>query len=337
MNKKQIVLSLLLLVPFAPGFSQLIPRLGQSRSGTSGFQFVKIGVDPRSAAMGFSAVADIKDGSATYWNPALASQTTGSQVYASVTDYFVDTKLNFVSYIHRHRQYAVGVSLQYLDSGTMNETTEFNQFGTGRTFSTAHISAGLTLSQQLTNYFSYGVTLRYLTERIEEVSISTGTVDFGFFYRVGETGLRFAVGMNNFGTDAKPSGETIRIGLPDSSHVNGVFVESTFENVTPPTTFNLGFAYDAVKRENLAWLVTAQLTKPSDNSERLSVGTEVTLVKRLQLRTGYQFGVEESLLPSFGIGLIQPMGKTRALGIDYGFAALERLGNTHRIAVKVSL
>jgi hypothetical protein len=337
MNKQLSLSILLLLAVTATSSAQLIPSLGQSRSGTSGFQFVKIGVDPRSAAMGFSAAADVTDGAASYWNPALASQAKGTQVYAATTNYYVDTKLNYLSYIHRYRQYALGVSLQYLDSGTMEETTEFDQFGTGRTFSTAHFNAGLTLSQQLTNYFSYGATVRYLMERIEEVSLSTATVDLGFFYRVGETGLRFAVGVSNFGADAKPSGRTIRIALPDTAHTDGVVEESEFQRVTPPTTFVLGAAYDVLKTGPVRWLATVQLTNPSDNAERLSLGSEWRVFDRFMLRGGYQFGVKEARLPNFGAGIVQPLGGKRTIGFDYAFSHLERLGNTHRIALKFSL
>lgn len=320
-----------------PAVAQLIPRLGESRSGTSGFQFVKVGVDPRSAGMGFSAVADVTDGAALYWNPALASRTNGSQLYTSMADYFAGTRVNYVSYIHRAGYLAVGASLQYLDSGEMEETTEFDQFGTGRTFSTAHVSAGLTVAQQVTDFFSYGLTLSYLTERIEEVSLSTAAMDFGFFYKVGDTGLRFAIGVNNFGADAIPDGKTGRLALPDSLAPDGLVEETDFERVTPPTGFNLGAAYDVMKNNTFSWLATAQLTKPSDNAERLSLGSEFVFLDRIALRTGFAFGVEEALLPSFGAGIRQPIGGKRTLGFDYSFSHLERLGNTHRIAIKLGL
>ncbi|HBQ59637.1 MAG TPA: hypothetical protein DD671_08440, partial [Balneolaceae bacterium] len=42
----------------------VFPSLGGSRSGTSGFQFLKINVDARSSALGGSNVADAMDGSA---------------------------------------------------------------------------------------------------------------------------------------------------------------------------------------------------------------------------------------------------------------------------------
>lgn len=305
----------------------LIPSLGSSRSGTSGFQFVKINVDARSAALGSSNVADAKDVSSLYLNPALAAQLRNHQFYVGHTAYFADISMNYAGYIHRFRNFAVGGALSYLDSGEMMETNEFNPLGTGRTFRTVHMAASLTFAQELTTLFSYGVTAKYLDERIEEVQAQTVVFDFGFFYKVGTTGLRFAIGLSNFGLDANPTGETTRPTL------SGPIVETDFERVSPPTTFSVGAAYDAWRDDNFAVLVTAQVTNPSDNAERFSVGSEVAYNNMVYLRTGYEFGVDEALLPSFGLGLQLPV-MNYGLGVDYGFSARDRLGSLHRITMK---
>lgn len=310
--------------------AQLLPSLGRSRSGTSGFQFLKINVDARSAAMGGSNVADAKDGSAFYVNPALAAQMDGSQVYLSHTAYFVDISMNYASYVHRMGNVALGGSLMYLNSGEMDETNEFNPFGTGRTFRTVHMAAGLSFAQRLTDLFSYGVTAKYLDERIEEVQAQNLVFDIGFFYRVGDTGLRFAIGLNNFGVDATPSGETTRTTL------DGEVIETEFEDISPPTTFIIGAAYDAWRNDDFSVLVTGQITNPSDNAERLSLGTELGYLDQFYLRVGYEFGVDESKLPSFGAGFKLPV-VNYDIGLDYGFTTRERLGSLHRLALKFNL
>ncbi|TVQ12338.1 MAG: hypothetical protein EA364_08925 [Balneolaceae bacterium] len=308
----------------------LLPSLGGSRSGTSGFQFLKVNVDARSAGMGNSNVADASGGSSLYWNPALAVQGSGSQLYLGHTAYFADISLNYASYIHKFRNIALGASLTYLDSGEMNETTEFQPFGTGRTFRTVHMAAGLSFSQELTNLFSYGVTVKYLDERIEEIEVKNVVFDLGFFYRVGETGLRFAIGLTNFGVDATPGGETTRLTL------DGEQVMTEFEDVSPPTNFVLGAAYDAYQGESLNVLVTGQLTNPSDDAEKLSVGAEMGYINQFFLRAGYQFGVDEVQYPNFGVGFRLPVAG-RSMELDYGFSARERLGSIHRLAVKFNL
>jgi hypothetical protein len=280
--------------------------------------------------MGNSNVADASGGSSLYWNPALAVQGEGSQLYLGHTAYFADIALNYASYIHKFRNVAVGASLTYLDSGEMKETTEFQPFGTGRTFRTVHLAAGLSFSQELTNLFSYGLTLKYLDERIEEVEVRNVVVDLGFFYRVGDTGLRFAIGLTNFGVDATPGGETKRLTL------DGEQVMTEFEDVSPPTNFILGAAYDAYKGESINVLVTGQLTNPSDDAEKVSIGAEMGYLRQFFVRAGYQFGVDEVQYPNFGVGFRLPVAG-RSVELDYGFAAREMLGNIHRLAVKFNL
>jgi hypothetical protein len=307
----------------------LIPSLGGARSGTSGFQFLKINTDARSAAMGGATAAVATDASSLFINPALAAQMTRSEVRVGHTAYFADVNMNSLAYVHRMRGMSLGGSLLYLDSGVMEETNEFNPFGTGRTFRTIHMAAAFTFAQELTNLFSYGLTLKYLDERIEEVQAQTVVFDIGFFYRVGDTDLRFAIGLNNFGIDATPSGETTRVTL------NGEVTETNFEDVSPPTTFIIGAAYDAYSSENIHVLLTGQLSNPSDNTERFSIGSELTFLNQFYLRTGYQFGIDEAILPSFGVGVNFPFSGYK-FGADYGFATRERLGSIHRIAFNIN-
>lgn len=308
----------------------LIPSFGDARSGTSGFQFTKIAADARSSGMGLSNVADAMDASSLYWNPGLAGQMESSEVMLGHTQYFADISMEYLAYVHRLKSFAIGASVQYLNSGDMDETTEFNPFGTGRTFRTVHASIGLTAAHQVTDLFSYGLTVRYLTERIEEVEINTGAIDFGFFYRVGETGLRFSVGLNNFGFDADPGGSTIRTTL------NGKEEISEFEDVSLPTRFIIGTAYDLYESDNLRAVISGQITNPSDNNEQFSFGGELGYMDQFFLRGGYQFGFEEIQLPSGGVGVKLPV-TGRTIAADYAFSPYDRLGNLHRIALRIIL
>ncbi|MTI87265.1 MAG: PorV/PorQ family protein [Balneolaceae bacterium] len=303
---------------------------GEDRAGTEGFQFTKIPIDPRSAAMGNSNMADAVDGSSLFWNPALAARLTGSNVMLNHTQYFADISLEYLSYIHKTGKFAIGGSVQYLSSGDIKETTEFDPFGTGRTFGTQHISIGLTGSHQITDLFSYGITLRYITERFIEVQYNTGAIDFGFSYLVGETGLRFAVGINNFGFDASPEGSVTDYGLDGEEKINPK------DDLSLPTRFNIGAAYDVIESKNNKLTLTAQITNPSDNSEQLNIGAEYGFVDQFFLRGGYEFGINERQWPSFGAGIKVPFSN-RELHADYGYTVYERLGGIHRIGVSISL
>jgi hypothetical protein len=321
------------VMPFgaAPALAQsILPSLGGDRAGLSGFQFTKIDVDARSAAMGSSNMADAVGAASLYWNPALASRTESSELMMGYTSYVADIPMQYVAGYARVGTFALGASLQYLSSGDMDVTTEFAPSGTGQTFRTSHYSIGLTASQRLTDSFSYGLTLRYLNERFFDVDYPTFGIDFGFFYAVGETGLRFGVGISNFGLDATADGSVSRLDLDAEG---GGVTETDLQSLLLPTRFSMGMAYDVLRTDTHGLLVTAQITNPSDNAERFGLGAEYAFLRQFFLRTGYQLGVDESNAPSFGGGVRMRVGSSE-LAIDYAYSAFERLGDVHRMAVK---
>jgi len=315
--------------------AQLLPALGGERAGTSGFQFLKIPVDARSSSLGNSVVASADDASALFWNPALAAQLGGPQVGFYHTAYFVDVSLSMVaaSYPVGNSGFTVGATLQTLFSGEMDVTTEFQPFGTGESFSLTDMALGLTVSQSLTDLFSYGVTARYLRESVIEVSASTVVFDLGVFYRVGDSGGQMAVAIRNFGVDAKPGGSIDRKVIA----TDPIVTETSFERITPPTTFHLAFMYELLRSSELnALQLSAELSNPSDHSENMNLGAEYAWNNMLMFRIGYRFGIEEYRLPGLGVGIRMPVGNY-SFRFDYGFSELERLGTVHRFGFNISL
>lgn len=327
-----IALLVFLAVPTAQ--AQLLPTLGGERAGTSGFQFLKVPVDARGAALGESVVADANDVSALIWNPALAARLPGLQAGFHHTAYFVDVTLDFVGVTYRlPAGITLGGSLQTMNSGEMKVTTEFEPSGTGETFRLIDVAAGLTWSQQLTDLFTYGITTKYIQESVAGLTASSVVFDLGVHYMVGSTGARMAVAVRNFGFDGRPEGELSRPVIANDP----IRIESEFEAMTPPTTFHLGFAYDILDDAGGNSLTAlAQLNNPNDNAEYWTLGAEYGFNSMFFLRAGYRFGVEEIDAPSLGAGIHLPVAG-RSLNIDYGFNRMARLGNVHRFGLTISL
>src|SRR5690606_10821853 len=127
---------------------------------------------------------------------------------------------------------------------------------------------GLTVSQALTDLFSYGVTAKYVRESTYDLITQTALVDLGVFYRVGDTGAKLGVAIRNFGLgNASPSGE---VGVLDPD--GGTTTLEDSEQITPPTTFLLGVAYDLLRdSDQHALTLAGQLTNPNDNAERFNL------------------------------------------------------------------
>lgn len=325
--------SIFILLAFATAVqAQVLPAFGEERSGGAAFQFLKIPVDPRGAALGETVVSNANDASSLFWNPALAAQGGGTEVGVASAAYFADIALHYAAGYSEVGPVTLGVSVQALDSGEMPVTTEFSgPEGTGETFRLTDVAAGLSVSQALTDLFSYGVTAKYVRESAAGVSTSAALVDLGVFYKIGDTGVQLGVAIRNFGFENTPSGSI------DRTTLGGTVTETEFEGAEPPTTFMLGASFRpfaATSQHDL--VLSGQLTNPSDNAERYNVGVEYTWNQLLALRAGYRFGVDEASLPSVGAGLLVP-GIGPDVRIDYGFTNLERLGSVHRIGLNVRL
>jgi len=319
--------------------AQVLPAFGEDRSGTSGFQFLKVPVDARGAALSGTVAATADDASALYWNPALAARG-GTQVGLATARYVADVALHYAAGFTEINTpigpTTIGLSLQALDSGEMDVTTEFSgPDGTGETFRLVDVALGLTVAQSLTDLFSYGVTGKYVRESVADVVSQAGLLDLGVAYRVGDTGVRLGVSIRNFGFQVTPGGEISRVGL------DGEVVVEDFDGIDPPTTFLLGVSYAPLRAFGAAegphdLTVSGQLTNPNDNAERFNLGAEYIWNETLALRAGYEFGLEEASAPSFGAGIIVP-GLGPDLRVDYGFNRFDRLGNIHRIGLNLKL
>jgi len=330
-----LLICLILGLSVGSADAQLIPSFGRDRAGTSGFQFLKIPVDARSAAMSQAVATNAMDASALFWNPALIAQAPARTIFGvSHTRYFADVQINYLAAAQDIAGMTVGVSLQTMDSGDMDVTTEFQPFGTGESFKVLDMSLGLTVAQQLTDLFSYGVTAKYVEEGIASVTFKTFVIDAGIYYRIGDTGANMGVSIRNFGFDSASDGEIERTVISNT----GTLVEDAFEDITPATTFLMGLSYDVFHRSggDNSLLLAVQLNNPNDNAESYNVGAEYTWNSLLALRTGYRFGVDELDMPSLGFGLILP-GLGPDVRFDYGFNHLERLGSIHRISLDVGL
>lgn len=309
----------------APGQS-LFPELGGQKAGISSFQFLKIGVTSRAVAMGEAFVAVANDASSLYWNPAGAVQFQENELQFAHADWFADIRHQFGAYVHHFgRSDAVGISVIALHMDDIERTTVTQPFGTGEFFTYRDLAFGLTYARQMTDLFSFGVTVRYIDETLAEVKMRNIFLDLGAFYWTGFGSTRFAFVLSNFGRSAKPSG---------SVEVFGVGKVDQFEDFPAPTQLKIAFAFDPVNNEASKVTATVQLNHPTDNRENVALGGEYTWHDVLSVRGGYRLNVDSQGFPALGAGVQVPVSSTK-VGFDYSFSDFEVLGNVHRFTVWV--
>jgi Type IX secretion system protein PorV len=324
---------ILLLIVTIRVEAQILPAYGDSRTATTGWQFLKIGPDGRSAAMSEAFLAVVDDVSSLYWNPAGITQLDTNKFNFAVdyVDFAAGTNLNFGGITYRiDDNTLVGVSLQFFDAGEMDVTTEFMPFGTGQTFRATDLGIGLTLAKELTDQFSFGVTAKYIREDLASVHNQNVVFDFGFQYDIGIQNTRFAVAISNFGFNTQPGGEIAVLNLNDSTSIN------EFTEIAVPTVFRLGFAWDAIKNDKHILTTALQLNHPTDNNETYSIGLEYGWKQLFYARTGYTFATDSGAFPAFGFGtkINRNFGSIR---LDYGFNYLDNLGMVNKIGIAYTL
>ncbi len=321
-------IALLSLLALPAMHAQLLPRLGGQRAGISALTFLKIDPSPRSAAMASANVSLSGDVYSTNTNPAGLADVDKLCFAASNTFWAAGINHAFFSGVKPTKIGVFGLSITSLMTGRMERRTEFQPDGTGQYFSASNTAIGLSYSKRLTDYFSYGVTLKYVNEQLAEYVAQTAVVDLGFLYRTDWKDLSFAVAMQSFGTNSKLKGDY----EPDGLNSKPV----TISAYPAPTTFKLGVSMIPWKTDDKSLTVIAQLNHPSDNAENIRIGVEFEYKKLLYLRAGYKINVDDQKYPTAGLGVKAHIGK-HALHIDYAVDPTPYLGWIHRFGLSFGL
>lgn len=327
-------LQLVLIFVVTASKAQILPSFGDSRTGGTGMQFLKIGVDARSASMAGAIVAITNDVSSVYWNPAgITGIDTGKvNVQLSYAKYFGDISANFAGAVIKSGKLSfVGFNVMAMNYGKMDETTEFEPKGTGRTFTPVNYSIGITYAKILTNNFSFGITGKFAQEGYAGVYVNNAMFDLGLKYDVGVKHTRFGASFSNFGFNVSPSGEVKILKF------NGTQTVTNFNEVSVPAIFRLGVAFDPVHNNKHILTLAGQLNHPTDNNETYAIGAEYSYLKIGYLRSGYEFFTDEKYIaPSFGAG-IKILRRFGGLTVDYGIIAKSSLGNIQRITLGINI
>ncbi|MGQ0722091.1 MAG: PorV/PorQ family protein [Candidatus Eiseniibacteriota bacterium] len=290
--------------------------------GTSGAQFLKIGVGARAVGMGETFVAVADDATAAWWNPAGVARITQdghAHVTLNHSTWPADISHEFFGYAFTYRglpgSYAFTSTVLQMDPIPVR--TEFSPGGTGDNFDAGSFNLGLTWAKNLIDRFAFGLTAKFLHLGLEDENADGFAVDFGTLYY----------------TDYK----TIRIGMAiQSMGPSLTFIEDSFPL---PTMFKVGTAMDAYQSEDHNVLLAFEFDHPSDNAERASFGTEYTLKTfqpnvTLQVRGGYRYNRDEESLTS-GFGVEFPTGSASWIRVDYGFSAMDFLDDVHKFSAEL--
>jgi len=269
-----------------------------SKVGSAGAQFLKIGVGSRYQGMSEASVAIVNDIYAMYWNPAGLVEIEDNAIGFTNVNWVLDIDLNYVAAAKYFEDIGVfGVSATVLSMDDQEITDFENQDGTGNYYSASSFAVGISFARQLTNKFAFGLTAKYIGEKIYNENSAGFAFDFGTMLYTGFRSLRLGMSITNLGM-----------------------------------TFRVGLAYDLEIGANSIMTFSSELKHPNDNLEQGSLGVEYSMNNQFFLRSGYKFNTDEEGL-AFGGGLITSITEDTRLFIDYSWQEFGRLESAQRFSI----
>lgn len=303
--------------------------LGGQRAGTSSATFLRIGVGARAVGMGESFVAVANDPSAIYWNPAGLASLQRREVAFSHTQWPADVTYEHVTMIFPSRRLGGSIALQFGVLGTdIEETSELQPFGTGRTFAYSDLVVGGAYSRRWTDKLLVGAGVKFVREDLgSQVGGPTSSAmlfDVGSIYYLGLGSVRIATSLTNFGAALKPSGSYV-------SPYDGSTAD--YDGFDPPLMFRYGLAFEPIEREHQRLTTSFEVNQPADNERMIKAGAEWLFMNSLAIRSGYNFRAD-ALKLSAGAGFNGTFGNYRG-ALDYAYTDGGPLGAVHRLSLGV--
>ncbi len=314
-----------------------------AKVGVTAAPFLTIGVGARATGMGGAFVGTADDASALYWNPAGIARSGDIQVLLMHTRWLADLKFNFAGFTLPLGAFGtLGASLTYLDYGEMAVRTTDQPDGTGEIFNSSDLAVGLSYARSLTDRFSVGFNVKYITQSIWHENADGFAIDFGTLFITGLHGLRIGATLSNFGTDMRMEGKDLLVYQDINPNILGnndrIPADLQTGEWALPLTFQFGLAMEPWKSPLHRLTIAADAIHPSDNTESINLGMEYGFREMLFLRAGYRdlFLRDREQGLTLGVGLATRNLGNALIQLDYAYADFGRLENAQRFSFNLA-
>jgi len=312
-----------------------------TRAGTAAAEFLSIPIGARATAMGSAVSATIDDPTAIYWNPAGLTGLTRGTFTAEYAQWLADISVNYVAVATPLGAGTVGIGVTAVRTPEMEETTVEQQEGTGRTFTAASYAVALSYARALTDRFSIGGSVKFITERISFSTASGLALDIGTLFVMPFRGIRLGAAITNFGTKMRMRGDDLLTIVDIDPNNRGNNTSNRAELRTDPfdlpLTMRIGLAGEVWQRDGYRLTLAVDALSPSNSSQYVNVGAELGLLgDLLLLRGGYSelFLTDSAHTFSLGGGLRYRFGAFHVT-FDYAYEGWRYFNGVNRFTLMV--
>jgi hypothetical protein len=339
--KNTIVLCMGLLIV---GNSTLLAQGGVTKVGTSAAKFLSIDVGPQATAMGSAYVSVANDISAMYWNPAGVALMNNFEAGFSSSKWIADISFNYAGAVLPIGGFGtIGLNATFLTMDQIERTTTESPDGTGEFVDAGSYAFGLVYARNLTDQFSIGVNVKYITERMYHSTANGFAVDVGALFDTHFNGLKLGMCISNYGTKMQLDGQDFQVQhdvYPSVAGNNGnINSKLSTDPYDLPLLFRLGASMDVLKgMANSNLILSADVLHPSDDAEYMNVGAEYVFNNLIALRVGYKglFAKDSEQGLNYGGGIRYELAGT-TLKVDYSNISFGVLSSVHMFSVGLGL
>ncbi len=181
----------------------LFPVLTMAQESRTDYNFLRLPMSAHAAALGGDNITIIEDDpTLIFHNPSLITGVSDKSLNLDYMTYMEGVRLAGASFVKAVNDKATwGVSAQYMDYGSMKETTPDNvQTGT---FSAKDIMIGGSFAYTLTDKLAGGITAKVITSTIAGYNSIAMGVDLGLNYYIEDRGLSVSAVARNLGGQVK--------------------------------------------------------------------------------------------------------------------------------------
>lgn len=335
---------LILLLTLCSGFMLTSNTYAaDAKLAQTGFQFLSVPIDARSAAMGEAMTTIPGYSLSMFHNPATMALMSGLVDFSfNQNKWIADIKYTSGSMAFNPANGLYGtiglsvLSVNYGDFlGTMVDANSEKGYVDTGVFSPTAFSFGVAYAKSLSDRFSVGGHLKYVNQDLGSSTLPVGKVtngvadstkdvtnkvdvwaiDFGTVYQTGFKSLAFGMTVRNFSQEVKYQTEGFQL----------------------PLTFTIGLSMNVLDflpalSDIHKLVVSVDALHPRAYSERVNIGAEYTLMDMLALRAGYLYNYDErDLTVGFGV---QKFFGTRGLALDYAYTPFGIFDNVSRMSVR---
>lgn len=343
MKKQRLLIILLFLIGNFVSLQAQIPFVRNiSNKGTVSAAFLEIGVNARAEAMGGAYSAMQGNVDMIYWNPAGLAFVEGLGGTFSNTEWLAGTSFNFASLAIPIPAINGVLASSFTTLGVPEqEVRSYNGDLTGEMYDARDYAVNIGVGVRLSDSFSFGITSKYINQRIwSEKAVGIG-FDFGVSYKTPLEGLSMGSSISNFGADLSMGGKNLTdIIDPDLTNegVTNIPVTYDTDEFPLPQIFRFGLAYE-FKRELFSSTTSIDLIHPTGSTESMNLGTELGFKDLIFIRAGYQNLFERDHINglTLGLGVQYMLNSQEKFVFDYAWSDWGILGSAHRISMSIIL